>query len=59
MFHLKLNQGQGWDLWPFTFHSFDSAIDNARKLLNYMSGPIQMQLVHDLDGATVWSTTRA
>jgi hypothetical protein len=59
MFHLELNSGDKWDLWPFPFHSFALAVTESRKLLGYMKGPVQMKLIHSLDGSVVWLATRA
>jgi hypothetical protein len=60
MFYMQLNQGKGWDSWPFSFRSFDDAIRDSRTiLLNYMAGPIQMRIKHSFDGAVVWAAARA
>ena len=59
MFYVEINVAGRWDVWPYPYHEIDRATEDARKFMKYMTGVFQMRIIHDLDGAVVWSTARA
>jgi hypothetical protein len=47
-----------WDVWPFPYCDMDRAIEDARKFMKYLTGAFQIRIIHDLDGAIVWTAAQ-